>query len=425
MKLFLLFFVLPSLVFAAIGDLCGREARENESSVIPRLDEQQSQGFTLKQVHLFIRHGDRLPANSGPCWPNDEAVWNCDVTTGYVPNVDFPTTLFRKVFVPGKNEFAGNFYVGQLTSKGYYQHIANGQDIRTAYIEKIPLLSEKLMTSELFLRSDDEPRTMQSAQTLISGIYPNEFHKQQKNPPILDIYTRDLQIDNMEPNSNICPRLCDLWFEARQREEFQTHLKTITQPLIDEVNSRLGFRISSLSALMDCGVTHTCHSYPIPAKLDPELLGRVIDEVVFQYQYFFSYPNATENSNFGIGFLLSDLHAFLVNLTAQEKEGEEDVSPKLLVWSGHDTTLLPILLAFDVWDGHWPPYASVIGLEVYQNGTQWRIRMFYNGKELIIPGCQTPICDWSVFKHVLEALLPSSSESCTPTSRAPPPCWPV
>jgi len=421
MKSFFLFFVLPSLVFATIEDICGRATGEDESSVIPKLDQQQREGVELKQVHLFIRHGDRLPANSAPCWPNDEAVWECEVTTGYVPNVDFPTTLFRKVFVPGKNEFAGNCYVGQLTPKGYYQHIANGRDIRTAYIERIPFLSEKLVKSELFLRSDDEPRTMQSAQTLISGIYPNEFHKQQKNPPVLDIYTRDLQIDNIEPNPNICPRLCDLWFEAKQREEFQTHLKTITQPLIDEVSSRLGFNIPSLSAVIDCAITHTCHSYPIPAKLDPELLGRVRDEVVFQYQYFFSYPNATENANFGIGFLLSDFHAFLMNLTVQERE----IPPKLVVWSGHDTTLLPILLAFDVWDGDWPPYASVIGFEVYQNQSQWGIRMFYNGKELLIPDCQVPICDWAVFKRVLEALLPSTSESCKPTSRASPPCSPV
>ena len=40
--------------------------------------------------------------------------------------------------------------------------------------------------------------------------------------------------------------------------------------------------------------------------------------------------------------------------------------PRLALYSGHDTTLLPLLISLgkDVWNGIWPPYASMMVIEV-------------------------------------------------------------
>lgn len=39
---------------------------------------------------------------------------------------------------------------------------------------------------------------------------------------------------------------------------------------------------------------------------------------------------------------------------------------RLALFSGHDTTILPLLISLgpDVWDGEWPPYASMMIIEV-------------------------------------------------------------
>lgn len=40
--------------------------------------------------------------------------------------------------------------------------------------------------------------------------------------------------------------------------------------------------------------------------------------------------------------------------------------PRMALYSGHDTTVMPLLasLGDDVWDGTWAPYASMLVIEV-------------------------------------------------------------
>lgn len=38
------------------------------------------------------------------------------------------------------------------------------------------------------------------------------------------------------------------------------------------------------------------------------------------------------------------------------------------MYSAHDTTLLPLLVALGMYDGRWPPFASYIAFELYQVG---------------------------------------------------------
>lgn len=57
----------------------------------------------------------------------------------------------------------------------------------------------------------------------------------------------------------------------------------------------------------------------------------------------------------------------LRRVVSQLKFSSPDVEiPKLMLWSGHDTTVLPFLASFgsSVWNSKWPPYATVVALEV-------------------------------------------------------------
>ncbi|CAE7653455.1 ACP6 [Symbiodinium sp. CCMP2456] len=44
----------------------------------------------------------------------------------------------------------------------------------------------------------------------------------------------------------------------------------------------------------------------------------------------------------------------------------ETAGPRLTVYSGHDTTLMPLLKALGIWDGAWPGYAAEVRLELWQ-----------------------------------------------------------
>ncbi len=113
--------------------------------------------------------------------------------------------------------------------------------------------------------------------------------------------------------------------------------------------------------------------------------------------------------------------------------GSESV-PKLAVFSGHDTTLLPILatLGSNVYSGEeWAPYASMVLIELHSIleptpeineifPTGRAFRLVYNGKILTdrVEGCapNTELCDMS---HLLNRVAPFTTRQrdCDSTSQ--------
>ena len=59
------------------------------------------------------------------------------------------------VFLFGDEVLNGNCSVGQLTTIGYNQQLANGKALRQAYVEK-GFLGSKISLSEIYIRSDSK-----------------------------------------------------------------------------------------------------------------------------------------------------------------------------------------------------------------------------------------------------------------------------
>uniref|UniRef100_A0A0G4HSG0 Uncharacterized protein n=1 Tax=Chromera velia CCMP2878 TaxID=1169474 RepID=A0A0G4HSG0_9ALVE len=79
-----------------------------------------------------------------------------------------------------------------------------------------------------------------------------------------------------------------------------------------------------------------------------------------------------------------------------------DNSPPLVVFSGHDTTIGPLLDVLGLWDGKWPPYASLLLLEMYFTTEGRKFRLIYNGEVVThrFKGCKDDqsehLCDVSL-----------------------------
>lgn len=71
--------------------------------------------------------------------------------------------------------------------------------------------------------------------------------------------------------------------------------------------------------------------------------------------------NASRYAKLAIAHFTAALRTLLVTPAQSTKHTAE-----LHLWSGHDTTLIPLLGAFipEVWDKQWPPYASLFIIEV-------------------------------------------------------------
>ena len=98
--------------------------------------------------------------------------------------------------------------------------------------------------------------------------------------------------------------------------------------------------------------------------------------------------------------------------------------PRLHLISGHDSTLMPILASFNVWDGRWTPYASMLIIESYALTTPREeipsnhvFRLLYNGQVLTFkfPGCppDSELCDLDVFLRYVEPFA-TRNRNCKP-----------
>ena len=138
----------------------------------------------LEQVQVIIRHGARTPYTNYPCWKGYDVSWNnCNVTElmlaspSYTdPNRPAPW-LFRKLYDGSPNYLGGNCYTGQLIYDGYTQEEANGQYLYDAYLNsEFNLFPTNEWTSIdtdslIYLRSDDEQRTLMSGQILLHSMF--------------------------------------------------------------------------------------------------------------------------------------------------------------------------------------------------------------------------------------------------------------
>lgn len=105
--------------------------------------------------------------------------------------------------------------------------------------------------------------------------------------------------------------------------------------------------------------------------------------------------------------------------------------PRLLLFSGHDDTLTPLLISLGVWDQKWTPYASMLIIEVHvviasssqppgEGNTiktfpsDHAFRLLYNGNVLTtkINGCEEDLCDLNLLLNLIEPFTTNLEQKC-------------
>eukprot|EP00555_Chaetoceros_dichaeta_P013438 CAMPEP_0198255998 /NCGR_PEP_ID=MMETSP1447-20131203/6000_1 /TAXON_ID=420782 /ORGANISM="Chaetoceros dichaeta, Strain CCMP1751" /LENGTH=566 /DNA_ID=CAMNT_0043942521 /DNA_START=367 /DNA_END=2067 /DNA_ORIENTATION=- len=339
-----------------------------------------------------------------------------------------------------KNELNGTCQNGQLLLRGYAQELHNGQMLRSTYIrgERNPHLSEHLalfdLTSSedlysghngtrrpyeaphLYVRSDDEQRTIMSGQVLLRGIFGDlvqkhwdeiskgavgddvvvtDFGGTEQDDSMMDptivVHTADKWQDIVDPNANVCPRLKDLEKEAEASKEFaKKFLHSEESRMMRKLLSELGGDFGRWDDSQDCMMTAICNDLDLPNLLDDygrdtggkespygkNLFRRMNDFSYQPYNYMLRYNDAAYSKLAFAPLWVEMLSNILPHLRPEiqkqynnmGKIKTNDPPPKLAIFSGHDTTLLAILatLGEEMWDGEdWAPYASLMVIELH------------------------------------------------------------
>eukprot|EP01094_Clydonella_sp_ATCC50884_P019648 TRINITY_DN3898_c0_g1_i2.p1 TRINITY_DN3898_c0_g1~~TRINITY_DN3898_c0_g1_i2.p1 ORF type:complete len:229 (-),score=53.70 TRINITY_DN3898_c0_g1_i2:135-821(-) len=219
----------------------------------------------------------------------------------------------------------------------------------------------------------------------------------------------------MTINTNICPKWNTYFSELQTSPDYVEHLQKYTYPLLDKLESLLGmkYQVSDVDHIFDCMTAHACHEFDVPVPWN--LYEAVKAEANYQEYASYVYPNRTANAQVGIGFLINEVFEWMSASVA----GAD--FPRFVTIACHDTTLMPIMAAYNVYQDAWVPYASRVSFEIYkstQSGEHsanaaaytaepFYVRMLFLDKVLMIEGADdNGLVPWSTFASITRQLVP-------------------
>ncbi|KAJ1916520.1 hypothetical protein H4219_003735 [Mycoemilia scoparia] len=435
----------------------------------------------LEFVQLVVRHGDRTSLNM---MPHDEATWNActnnlDTTTYSNPKWNRfsrgpGVALQQRIFSPhgpGTYEYAmysgGNCESGQLTDIGKQMHVELGNSLRSIYIDKLEFLPADYKPRSIYLRSTHVWRTKNSAQSLLSGLYPKKHWASGKYIPIHTLPERQ---ENLYINYDSCPRGRELEYVAQNETAWMDFLES-QKPLWTKIDNIIGLgsypvypEANSWIAWMDMLQPRICHNKPLPCSYNPKTGKRdqepcvtAADAKQSLHNAFFSYIHVKRNSpvsydynRLSIGSFLADLVNELKTVIAssssssssletQDGEDHDDSETdstnnvtsdatkkrhrkhKFSLYSAHDDTVSSLLGTFRADDKNilWPPYRSNMLFELWKlkgstttaaGGKKYIVRVIYNGEVLTLQEnnqwCDLNGCDLDTFIEYLNKYVP-------------------
>lgn len=287
-------FAVGALVFAeafqpsVVPAYCSEDSVNISSSHIPTKSIpplsafELSQVGSLNQVQLILRHGSRTPYSAHACWENYDVEWNnCGVTTlmEASPSYTDPdrpySWLYRKLYDGSDNYLGGNCHTGQLIHDGYIQEVVNGRLLNEAYMSNSnPNLnlfdtttSPEIDYSLIYLRSDDDERTVMSGQVLMSSMFDEYLSNDAAAESILEWHTGDYGLDTLYPNHEVCPYLDVIQANAGASTDFQLlNTSAHTASMSESLDAILGegYWMWEKSELLDCYMTTVCTGREIP-----------------------------------------------------------------------------------------------------------------------------------------------------------------
>ncbi|XP_060725426.1 lysosomal acid phosphatase-like isoform X1 [Tachysurus vachellii] len=335
----------------------------------------------VKLVTVLYRHGDRSPVEAFPTDPYQESAW----PQGF----------------------------GQLSQEGMQQQFELGQFLRKRYTG---FLSENYMRSEIVVRSTDHDRTLMSAASNLAGLYPPNgsqvFHPGLAWQPI-PIHTvpqhEDALLSFPIPN---CPSYQVLMNETKTTEIYLNMTKTY-KDFLEMVRNKTGLNTTSIEMIWSIYDTLYCerkHGLRPPAWVTPDVMKTLELLKNFSYQILFGVYKREKKCRLQGGVLLGQVIKNLYAATCLNLNQQL----KMIMYSAHDTTIVALQEALNVYNGLQPPYASchIIELHQDQNGS-YSVAMFYRNDStatepysLTLPGC-AKLCPLKYFIRLTKSVIPS------------------
>ncbi|CAK6439824.1 unnamed protein product [Pipistrellus nathusii] len=370
----------------------------------------------LKMVQVVFRHGARSPLKPLPL--EEQVEWHPQLLE-VPPQTRFDYTVTDLAGGPRPPSpfdsqyrgtvLKGGVLAGQLTSVGMRQMFALGERLRKSYVEDTPFLSPTFNPREIFVRSTNMHRNLESTRCLLAGLF-----QCQKEGPIV-IHTDEASSEVLYPNYQSCWSLRERTRGRRQAASLQPGISED----LEKVKEDMGIADSEgvdFFMLLDNMAAEQVHGLPsCPALRSSARIieQRAVDTVLYMQ------GGDRESLQMAVGPFLHLLERNL--LTAAGPATPPGSHRKLYLYAAHDVTLLPLLLALGIFDHKWPPFAADLTLELYQHrqSREWFVQLYYHGEAQVPRGCPDPLCPLDQFLDALSVYTLSPEKYRALCSPAP------
>ncbi|BFZ23432.1 hypothetical protein BsWGS_26471 [Bradybaena similaris] len=380
----------PPLTVARIAKYCNPPFGQDMGSegLVP-------DDYRLLGVHVVIRHGDRSPisrlpntaASAPSCLIDTSQHAHLPKVTNFISEMTtsahkIPSTsrFHRWALYPSNPKCTD----GQLTGRGALQHILYGMHYSERYFQKHKLFDESNWHKEVIAHTTEVPRTFQSGIAFLYGLLP-KFELEKLNlksssninfceESVFQSACTCVGLETFRNKANKDCRMEPEYTEIMQRYE---SVVSYVQAVLNVQQKDLAFA----AALMDSLSSYACHNTPAPCNSQGKCITAKIVESVWEsvdYQSICFHRNKNYKK-----FAKASIYGLLYRIAKSMNSAvSNNVVQSFHLYSGHDTTLSPLITTLELEDAVWPGYATRLTFELYQqrNTGEHFIRVLQNGK---------------------------------------------
>lgn len=333
----------------------------------------------LRHLQVVHRHGDRTPI--APL--ADKEYW-----AGVIPSqseldrLAVGTTVVRTDVASVPHPAAGDGVFGTLSLRGVEMMREGGARLREQYPDIIP---PSPSPQAIRVHSTDFPRTIQSVQALLQGLFPAD------RATTVEIDATKTEQMIPDPVPRVSREQEKLESAVLESEAVVRHSAAV-EPLRKRYSDVLlqhgtldpsAYEMAGVGAGDEAGtvlswnklaeVLKCLHAYGrLPAELSDDDVKQASGAGAYRWT---ALMRERRIAQLAMGRMASSIVA-----SARAAALDDGCAERLVLWSGHDSTLFGLLAVFELdAPAAWPPYGAQLHVELLeeQAGTEARPRGFY------------------------------------------------
>uniref|UniRef100_T1ISF2 2-phosphoxylose phosphatase 1 n=1 Tax=Strigamia maritima TaxID=126957 RepID=T1ISF2_STRMM len=347
-------------------------------------------GDLLEGVVIITRHGDRGSLRG----LLNQSLVSCSVNfSSHSDLTRYVKFMRNKERERSKSDLFRHFHLlpilseqclsGQLSSQGIIQMLRLGKLLHQVYLKRHYLVNETTALQDVIVFCSNVPRTYQSVLAFLHSFLPSypSWNNVKMGSGLTFCHSRKFcdcpVIDKIE---QVIWK--EKWTHLKSHPAVFNLIQSLT-PLYGVVSDQDGGLPDSL---FDSLMVYLCHQQKMPC--DKNGICASVDQLN-NLMAFLDW-SGRQTANHGLfrrasklrthGLLVDIVHR-LINIKSRNKKKS---IPRIVIYSGHDLTLIAIMSALGFYDGSKIPYASRLIFELYKShdSKEFHVKIIYNGRDL-------------------------------------------